>query len=485
MTDDALAAQIEKFAGVRVVCIGDAMLDRFVYGEVERTSPEAPIPICRVVHEAAMPGGAGNVVANILALGAGVDFFAVTGDDEAGSELAALLDGREGLSSTIVSETGRQTTIKTRYLAAGQQLLRADRETTAAITPSTAEALYAGAVRALEGAGALVLSDYGKGVLGDDLIAKLIVAARTANRPVVVDPKGNNFARYRGATLVKPNRHELALAARMDAGGDAEIEAAAESIRRSCNVDAVLVTRSADGMTLVSPDGPSHLPAEAREVFDVSGAGDTVVAVLATAIAAGLSLLDAARIANAAAGIVVAKTGTAQAFAEDLAAALRGGNAHLGDAKIMTAKAALDRVLDWRRRGLRVGFTNGCFDLIHPGHVSLLAQARGACDRLVVGLNSDSSARKLKGEGRPVQTESARAAVLASLSSVDAVVIFSEQTPIKLIEAVRPEVLVKGADYKRQDVVGAEFVEGHGGEVLLAEIAPGHSTTATLARIAK
>ena len=272
----------------------------------------------------------------------------------------------------------------------------------------------------------------------------------------------------------------------MPAGSDAEIVAAARSLIGSCGIDTVLVTRSADGMTLVSEDGVAHLPAEAREVFDVSGAGDTVVAAVAAAIAAGAPLADAARIANAAAGIVVGKVGTAVAYADDVMDAIhRHDLLAPGERKVMTLEPALDRIAAWRRRGERIGFTNGCFDLIHPGHVALLARARAACDRLVVGLNADASVTRLKGAERPIQTEAARAAVLASLASVDMVVIFTEDTPLRLIEAMRPDVLAKGADYTVDRVVGAELVRSWGGEILLVDLEPGHSTTATIARIGR
>jgi D-beta-D-heptose 7-phosphate kinase/D-beta-D-heptose 1-phosphate adenosyltransferase len=331
----------------------------------------------------------------------------------------------------------------------------------------------------------VVLSDYGKGVLTGTLIGRVIAAARGAGKPVIVDPKGPDYRVYRGATVLTPNRRELAEASRMADRTDDEIVAAARHIVARCEVDAVLVTRGGDGMTLVEGDNAHHLAAEAREVFDVSGAGDTVVAVVAAALAAGLASPDAAGLANVAAGIVVAKSGTAVAGADEIVDALRAGELMSGERKSVSPAAALDRVATWRARGLTIGFTNGCFDLIHPGHVSLLAQARAACDRLVVGLNSDASARRLKGDGRPVQGEAARAAVLGSFASVDLVVIFDDDTPIALIEALRPDVLVKGADYSLDQVVGGDLVQGHGGRVLLADLEPGHSTTATIARMGK
>ena len=481
----AIASRVAALQGSRVLCAGDVMLDRFVYGDVTRISPEAPIPVCRVANEVSLLGGAGNVVRNLAALGARADAIFVTGDDAAGSEIAGLIGALDGVNASLLSEAGRTTTVKTRYVAAGQQLLRADHETEADIAPETAADIVRIAADAISDAGAVILSDYGKGVLTEDVTGRLISAARNASVPVIVDPQGSDYARYRGATLLTPNRRELSEASRMSVADEGEIVAAARHIIDSCGVDGVLVTRSAEGITLLSGDDVHHLAAEAREVFDVSGAGDTVAATMAASLAAGLSLPDAAGLANVAAGIVVGKTGTAVAFADDVVNALRARDLLSAERKAVSLAAALDHVADWRRRGETIGFTNGCFDLIHPGHVSLLEQACGACDRLVVGLNSDASAARLKGPGRPAQSEAARAAVLGALASVDLVVIFAEDTPMKIIESVRPDILVKGADYAVEEVVGGDFVQGYGGRVMLAELADGHSTTATIERLAK
>ena len=481
-----LAAHIEALAGVRVVVAGDVMLDRFLYGTVERISPEGPIPVLRVEREAAMLGGAGNVLRNLAALGVAVEFLAVVGDDAAGREVQALAQEAAGAGCHLLVEAARPTTIKERYIAAGQQLLRADRDPNGAIGAGTAAALLAAATAALEGAGALVLSDYGKGVLEPETLAALIAAARAAGCPVVVDPKGRDYGIYRGATLVTPNRRELEEASGLPTSSDQEVARAAREIIDSCGIEAVLATRGSDGLTLLGPGGTGkhlHLPTEAREVFDVSGAGDTVAAAVAAALAAGLGLEAAARLANAAAGIVVGKLGTAVVRPEELLQALHASDLLAAEAKVVGLDALLARAERWRGAGLRLGFTNGCFDLLHPGHVSLLAQARAACDRLIVGLNSDASTRRLKGAGRPIQSEAARAAVLASLASVDLVVIFGEDTPLELIEALKPDVLVKGADYTRDEVVGADLVERHGGKLILVELAPGHSTSDTIGRM--
>ncbi len=486
MTDhSALAAEVEAMSGVRVLCVGDVMLDRFAYGEVERISPEAPIPVFRHQHEATMAGGAGNVLRNLSAIGVAARIVAVIGDDGAGAELRALIEAERGAPAELFAATGRETTIKTRYIAGSQQLLRADRETTTDIGPGMAERIVATVAAALAETDAVVLSDYGKGVLTPEVTARIIEAARKAGKPVVVDPKGPDMSHYRGASVVTPNRRELAEASGLAVADDAEIIAAAEKLIAGCGIEAVLVTRAKDGMTLVTAAGAEHLEAMKREVFDVSGAGDTVVATLAAAIGAGVALVDAAAIANAAAGVVVGKVGTAAVEKSELIDALHGRDRSGAGSKLASFEAALERIARWRRKGLRIGFTNGCFDLLHPGHVSLFEQARGACDRLVVGLNSDASVTRFKGEGRPIQAEADRAAVLGSVASVDLVVVFADDTPVKLIEAIRPDILIKGADWAIEEVVGADFVQSYGGRVLLVEIAPGHGTTQTIARMVK
>ena len=480
-----LARDIEALADTPVMCVGDVMLDRFVYGSVERISPEAPVPVLRIKRYATMLGGAGNVAANLEALGCVPRFLSVVGDDDAGSAiLRRLVEAGLANSCHIVTEHGRQTSEKTRFFAHNQQLLRTDSETVADISPESQESLLATARALLPEVSAVILSDYGKGVLTTEVVQALITAAQAAGKPVIVDPKGNDYRRYQGADVVTPNRRELALASGLPVSNDLETVDAAAEVIKSCGLGAMVVTRSEQGLSVVTRDGQvKHLAAEAREVFDVSGAGDTVIATLAGAIGAGVPLADAARLANLAAGLVVGKVGTAVVRRAELLVAYHHQEWVAGEAKVLPLEGAADRCERWRRQGRRIGFTNGCFDLLHPGHVSLLIQAHAACDRLVVGLNSDESVRRLKGETRPVQSELARATVLASLASVDMVVIFNEDTPLTLIQALRPDVLVKGADYTVDRVIGAEFVQSYGGRVLLADIAGGHSTTATIARM--
>lgn len=475
---------LDRLAAAHVVCVGDVMLDRFVYGEVERISPEAPIPILRIAREAVTVGGAGNVARNLSALGTETRLFGVVGDDPAGKEASEVLSLERAVELSLIADGGRPTTVKTRFIAGGQQLLRTDEEDLTALPDGLLAQLSTGVTASVSDGkcSALILSDYGKGVLTDAMISAAMEAARAAGVPVVVDPKGIDFTRYRGAGVITPNRRELGAASRMPVGSDAEVAAAARHLIETCGLEAVIATRGAYGMTVVTGSDEVHLPALAREVFDVSGAGDTVVATVAAGLAAGMSVTDAAQLANVAAGLVVAKVGTAVVRRDELADGL-GGAPGLA-AKIMDVAALEERVAQWRARGLSVGFTNGCFDIVHLGHISLIEQASAACDRLIVALNDDASVQRLKGEGRPVQPEGARARVIASLAGVDGVVLFAEDTPQSLIGAIRPDVLVKGADYSVDEVVGGELVASYGGRVVLADLVDGFSTTDTISRIA-
>lgn len=479
-----LLPYLERLKAARVLCIGDVMLDHYVYGQVERVSPEAPIPVLCIEREMKSLGGAGNVVRNLRALGAASSFITVVGNDEAGREIGRLVEAQEGAEAHVLVQPQRTTTVKTRYIGGNQQLLRADRESAIPLDPYIREDLLRLAREVVADNSVVVISDYAKGVLTEGVALEIIRAAQEAGARVIVDPKGGDHIRYRGADLLKPNRRELAHATGMPVATDSEIVEASRVLIERCGVNAVLASLGAEGSVLVAADGTVNVQrTEVREVYDVSGAGDTVVAVVAAALAVGVELTDAARLANIAAGIVVGKIGTAAVYASELTASLNGRDVHPVD-KVVPRSHALDLVARWRRHGLTIGFTNGCFDLLHPGHVSLLTQAKAACDRLVVGLNSDASTARLKGSTRPIQNESERASVLASLAAVDLIVVFEEDTPIELIREIRPQVLVKGADYRLDEVVGADIVKSAGGEVILARIVPGYSTTATIARLA-
>src|SRR5215211_4323565 len=452
-----------------VLCVGDLMLDEFVYGEVSRISPEAPAPVIAVQRSETNVGGAGNVARNIASLGGRCIFVGLIGKDDAGGQLKAQLSQQSRIESVLVCDPLRPTTRKVRFVSEhfSTHMLRADWELA---LPASAEIV--------------LLSDYAKGVLTARVIRSVIDAARRLGKRVIVDPKSANFAIYRGATLLTPNRKEFAEATRSRADTDLNIAAAAQDAMVLADCEAMLVTQSEHGMTLVVRGGEAiHVPALPVKVRDVSGAGDTVAAVLALTLAAGADWETALRMANAAAAVAVGKKGTATVTPAELRRKILPHASLAAEEKIVPVGGDLDAHLaDWRRQGLRIGFTNGCFDFLHPGHVKVLTAARRACDRLIVGLNSDASVKRLKGEGRPVQDEQARAEVLAALEAVDLVAVFEEDTPIDLIAKVRPSVLVKGGDYTREQVVGHEIVEAAGGEVVLVDILPGHSTTSLVDR---
>lgn len=469
-----------------VLVIGDLMLDEFVYGGVSRISPEAPTPVIAVSRSEMVVGGAGNVARNIAALGAHCLFVGLVGEDDAGATLASALKAEPRIEAVLVADATRATTRKVRFVSEhhSMHLLRADWETAKPVTPEIEARLIDLMLEALPRVGAVVLSDYAKGTLAPGLIRAVIAAADEAGKPVIVDPKGKDYSAYHGATVVTPNQQELADATRTTLRSDADVAAAAAMLAEAVSARAVLVTRSEAGMTLAEKGQAAvHVPAYPVRVRDVSGAGDTVVAMLALMLAMKADFETAVRSANAAASIVVGKRGTATASSAELRARILPAATLAAEEKIVFDWSVLDdRLAEWRRNGQRIGFTNGCFDLLHPGHVKILAGARATCDRLVVGLNSDASVTRLKGEGRPVQDAQARAEVLAALEAVDLVVVFDEDTPLNLIGRIRPTVLVKGADYRVEEVIGRDIVEANGGQVVLIELVPGQSTTRIVER---
>ena len=479
------ASWIAKWRGARVFILGDVMLDRYVYGYVERISPEAPIPVLHHQSEKAMLGGAANVARNVVALGGEALLVGALGADADGDLVAGPLIAADRIEGRFVRAPGHPTTTKVRYVSGGQQIMRLDMERRLQLGAPDIEAICGWLIEAADSVSAVVLSDYAKGVLAPALISRVVDIARARRIPVVVDPKSRDVARYAGATVLTPNASEAAMIAGVECVEDAHAEMAAKILHERAKVEAIVLTRGAQGMTVYDPGEPegavAHVPTAAPEVFDVSGAGDTVVAALALALAAGASVTTAARIGNAAAGIAVGKRGTAVVHARELSAALGGAKAG-DDPKIVDNETAAAVVADWQAHGLRVGFTNGCFDLLHPGHVELLKRSRAACDRLVVALNTDASVRRIKGESRPVQNEHARSVVMAAIDSVDLVTLFDEDTPLRLIELLKPNYLIKGADYTIATVVGADFVRSYGGKVILVPLERGHSTTSIIAR---
>ncbi|HEV7960688.1 MAG TPA: D-glycero-beta-D-manno-heptose-7-phosphate kinase [Rhizomicrobium sp.] len=473
---------LARFKDARVLVVGDVMLDRFVYARVSRISPEAPVPVLVVEREAVSLGGAGNVARNIVSLGGNATLIGGKGNDAAGARLDELLSKDGGIQNALLTAESGRTTEKIRYIADQQQVMRADYETV--WQDNESDKTLAAVRDRIAAHDALVISDYAKGFLPPALVKGLIALGRAAGKPVIVDPKGAHLAHYDGATLITPNKQEARNATGIEAESDSGAEEAAQSLFKSLpRLSAVVITRGPAGLSLRTREGEiAHVSARPRDVFDVSGAGDTVVAALALALAVGGDLKTAAGLANSAAGIAVTMVGTAAVTADELAGELHARQLESVEKKIVSPERAQEWLKLWRAKGRRIGFTNGCFDLVHPGHISLLRQARAKCDRLVVGLNSDASVRRLKGAGRPVQDEMARAIVLASLAMADLVVIFGDDTPENLIRQLRPDVLVKGADYRRADIVGADFVSSYGGEVVLAELVPEQSTSSLISR---
>ncbi|HPN06709.1 MAG TPA: D-glycero-beta-D-manno-heptose-7-phosphate kinase [Hyphomonadaceae bacterium] len=476
--------QIVQLSRGRVLVVGDVMVDHYVSGRVSRVSDEAPVPIIQVSDERWTAGGAANVAANVAALGGTAMLIGVTGADAAASTLAGTLSAlSSSIETHLVTEPTRPTTIKTRYMGSQHQIVRVDRENPGPIERATEDRLIT-AVDLLAGdCDVIMVSDYAKGALTDRVLAAIMAAGKTAGVPVIVDPKRNDWSAYRGASIITPNRKELQLATHAVCGSDAECRAASD-IAMATTGAAILLTRSEHGMSLFRLEvEPVHLAAKAREVFDVSGAGDTVAAAVALGVASGLPPEVAMQIANVAAGIVVAKRGTATATPAELLAEIGAGQRGLGGAPGALSLNDAKRLREtWAREGLSVGLTNGCFDILHAGHVSLLRQAAAACDRLIVALNTDASVSALKGPERPVQAEGARAAVMAAVRGVDAVVLFGEQTPLEVITELQPDVLIKGADYTEDQIVGADIVLSRGGRIVRATLVDGQSTTKIIER---
>ncbi|WP_308720330.1 D-glycero-beta-D-manno-heptose 1-phosphate adenylyltransferase [Komagataeibacter xylinus] len=472
---------IDTLTPGRIVVVGDLLLDRYITGSVNRISPEAPVPVLLHAREHATPGGAANVAANAAALGAPVSLIGVVGTDAAARTLRTTLAAWPGIDTTgWVADPAWTTITKTRILGGQQQIIRIDEEILTPFSAETNARLLAAVDAALPGARVLVCSDYAKGVLSDEVIRGIMARAAAASVPVIVDPKRATFGIYTGAALITPNRAEISRATFLPTDTDAQVEAAARAASSQFGGD-VLVTRSEQGMSLWQRGGSvRHVSAQRSEVFDVCGAGDTVVATIATMLSAGLPLETAVVIATTAAAISVSKHGTATVSRHELQHALNGETT--GHGNLVSLGEATRIVADWRRHGARIVFTNGCFDLLHPGHIALLRGAARQGDRLVVALNTDRSVAALKGPSRPVQDEQARATVLGALRDVDLVVLFDEETPIKAIEALRPDVLVKGADYTEDQVVGAPFVRSYGGRVALIDLIDGRSTTSLVRR---
>jgi len=466
------AGLINSFQDCHILVVGDLMLDRFVDGTVTRISPEAPVPVLSQSRCQQMPGGAANVACNLAQLGAQVTLIGVCGDDAAASDLAAELSHFPTITFLPVAVAGRPTSLKTRYRASGQQILRVDDEMTSAIDAGAQQTLCETASGVITSADMLVLSDYAKGCLPETVIRQLIDAARAAKKLIVADPKVTDLSVYADVDILTPNLQELSKSAGTSLTEIDTIGATATRLAKTHHIGTIMTTLSARGILASSADGTQfHDPAKTRDVFDVSGAGDTVVAVISAAIASGARLEAAVALANHAAGVAVSKSGTAIVTPGEILAYMPLSNP-------LTEPASLATLCqNWRSAGDKIAFANGCFDLLHPGHISLLRHAAKTADRLIIGLNSDASVRRLKGDSRPLQSADKRAAALAAFDMVDAVTIFDEDTPQNLIALLQPDFIVKGGDYKPDEVVGSDIVKKRGGKVVIVPTLATYSTS--------
>jgi len=474
---------LNRLSGLRALVIGDLMLDEYLWGRTERISPEAPVQVVDIVREDLRLGGAGNVINNLVSLGCQVHVASVLGEGHDGLWLRRRLEeklvGTEGLQF----DGQRTTSRKTRILASGQQMMRFDRESRAPIDARQENALVDFVRSHADRFDVILVSDYLKGVLTEGLLQAVIAIGKEKNLPVVIDPKGNDYAKYRGATLLTPNRKETEVASGVAIVDEQSLRLAARTLMQRIDLETLMVTRSEEGISIFFRNGEEvHLPTQAREVYDVTGAGDTVLSLVGIGLAGGLPVSDAAAVANIAAGIVVGKVGTSTVSVEEIREAL-AHHALEYDSKIRVRESLRHILETERRRGKTIVFTNGCFDLLHVGHVKYLQQARRLGDLLVLGLNSDASIRRLKGANRPLINEQERAHILAALSCIDYVVLFDEDTPLELIGTLRPDILVKGGDYTPETVVGRDLVESYGGRVELIDLVDGRSTTDIIERI--
>ncbi len=471
-----LIDKIRNLSTCSVCVIGDIMLDVYISGDTDRISPEAPVPILKINRRTEVLGGAGNVVRNLSALGAKVNFIGVIGNDDNGKKINSLLGDIESVVFKTEVINNIPTIVKSRFIAQGQQLLRADEEQNFQMTNDLEERLLNHFHIALDFCNIVIISDYDKGVVSSSLSKAVIQMATQKSIPVFVDPKGNDLLKYFGATLIKPNRKELSrFFGGVDVSGKERFYS--QELLVKAQSQYCLVTLGKDGMILTSKDGDVPINAIKREVYDVTGAGDTVIATLAALYGAGIAMEDAVFLSNMTAGIAITKTGTAIVTMEEL---LRDIDLNK---KIFSVASLLNVVDMWKKNDLSIGFTNGCFDLIHTGHISMLKFCKENCDRLIVALNSDQSVKRLKGQSRPINDENQRAVVLSEFSSIDAIVVFDDNTPESLINIIKPDLLIKGGDYSKDNIVGAEFVESYGGRVITSPYINGFSSTKILKNI--
>ena len=470
--------QILKDAQPNILVVGDLMIDHYLWGSCERISPEAPVQVVDIAKETRVLGGAGNVINNLNTLGAKVSVASVIGDDENGRELLEMLQEIDVESANIAKQEGRKTSKKSRVIAVSQQILRYDKESKEDITQESEQKIVASLVDTINAYDMVILSDYGKGVLTDSLSQSIITLANNNGIRVLVDPKGSDFSKYRGAYLLTPNKKEAILATNIDIRDEISLRLALEKLKEECDLGISLITLSEDGIATLDKE-VEIFPTVAKEVFDVTGAGDTVIASIAYALSAGKSIQETAAFANLAAGVVVGKIGSATVSMDEVEEYEASLHKSTSDAHIKSFQEIEALVKRSKELGKKVVFTNGCFDILHVGHVKYLQIAKSFGDILIVGLNSDASVSRLKGPTRPVNIAQDRAYLLAALEAVDFVVPFEEDTPYELIKMIAPDILVKGGDYEGKTVVGTEF----SGELKLVEFVDGKSTTKTIQKI--
>ena len=482
-----LTAALTKFIGTRILVIGDLMLDEYLWGHVERISQEAPVQVVDVIKEECLLGGAGNVIKNLVSLGAKVYISSVVDEKETGKLILNELKKFGVVVEGVFKEPTKISSRKTRVLSFDkhQQILRIDRETNYSISQKNEENILSYVKSNINSCEVVILSDYMKGVLTDNLLKDIINFANASKKPVIIDPKGKDFTKYKNATLITPNKKEAESVLDMRILDEAALRIAGKKLLSKFNTEAILITLGKDGMTLIEKDNLiTHIPVEEKEVYDITGAGDTVISVVGLGIASGLALKKAIEIANIAAGIVVGKIGTAAVTIQEIIDYMLQRNIYF-NSKILKQPVLTAIVEEKKKNGSRIVFTNGCFDILHAGHTCFLQKAKMLGDVLIVGLNSDESVRRLKGNNRPIIPMKERAAILSSLSCVDYISVFDEDTPIKLMGAIKPDILVKGNDYKIEEVVGKDIVESYGGRVELIKLVDGISTSSIIDRIMK
>ena len=471
------------FKTANVLILGDIILDHYIYGSVSRISPEAPVPVLLKERSAIGLGGAGNVAANITALGGNAALITITGDDPNSKELENLLN-QQNIQFHVIKDASRQTTTKTRIMAKQHQLVRIDEEDHHALSDDIQEKILTQFDHLHKDFKTVIISDYGKGLCNKPICRTIIEKCRTANIDLIVDPKGRQWGKYTSATCITPNFTEFSSITGDIPNEDEAIMDIAPHLCTELDLDKLLVTRGSKGMVMVDKQHTIiSLPADAKEVFDVSGAGDTVIACIAACRSMDWPWHSATEFANMAAGIVVGKSGTKPISIMDIMERMAGADA--SSQKVMPLEKAMTKIDQWKAEGLKIGFTNGCFDILHTGHIHLLHSSAALCDKLIVGLNSDASITGLKGPDRPILPQEERSTLIAALKSVDMVILFDEETPIKLIKAIKPMMLIKGKDYEKSQVVGADLVESWGGEVALVDLMEDKSTTSIIEKIKK